>query len=169
MKLIWITGLSGSGKTTIGKEVYKKLKIKYTNTVFLDGDSFREVLGNDLSHNLEDRKENARRIARMCNFLVSQGISVICATMSLYAEIHKYNRENFKHYFEIFIKCDMEELIKRDQKGLYSKAISGEIKYVVGVDLPYDIPKDCDLIIENSKQDSLDEKVEKIIKLLEKK
>lgn len=135
----------------------------------MDGDSFREILGNDLGHNLEDRKENARRIVRMCKFLVLQDVHVICATMSLYEEIHNFNRTNFKNYLEVFIKCDMDELIKRDQKGLYSKAIDGEIKNVVGVDLPYDMPKDCDLIVDNSRQDNLDEKVGKIIKLLEEK
>jgi len=165
-KLIWITGLSGSGKTTIGKEVYRKLKLKNINTVFLDGDSFREILGNDLGHSPKDRLENAKRIHRMCKFLVEQDINVVCATMSLYKEIHELNRKEIKNYFEVFIECGMDELIKRDQKGLYSKALKGEIKNVVGVDLPYDRPKDADLIIDNSKQENFSKNIVKILNLV---
>lgn len=165
--LVWITGLSGSGKTTIGKEVYKKLKEKYLNTVFLDGDSFREVLGNDLGHSPKDRFENAKRIHRMCKFLVSQNINVVCATMSLYKEVHDLNRAEMKNYFEIFVECDIEELIRRDQKGLYSKALRQERDDVVGVNLPYDKPKDCELVIDNSTKSDLLIKVEKILNLIE--
>ncbi len=167
--LIWITGLSGSGKTTIGKEVYKKLKKKYSNTVFLDGDSFREILGNDLGHTPKDRLENAKRIHRMCKFLISQNINVVCATMSLYKEVHTLNRKEIKNYVEVFIECDIEELIRRDQKGLYSNAVSGKIQNVVGVNLSYDKPKDCELIIENSGQNNLKEKVQMILNLIKEK
>jgi adenylyl-sulfate kinase len=165
-KLIWITGLSGSGKTTIGKEVYKKLKQDISNVVFLDGDTFRDVLGNDLGHTPKDRLENAKRIHRMCKFLISQDINVVCATVSLYKEIHKANRDAIKNYIEIFIDCNIDELIRRDQKGLYSKALRGEIKHINGIDLPYDKPINCELIIDNSEQNKLDEKVEKILKLV---
>ena len=164
--LVWITGLAGSGKTTIGKEVYKKLKEKYKNIVFLDGDDFREILGDDLGHNLKDRFENAMRIHRMCKFLINQDINVVCATMSLYKEIHRLNRKNIKNYFEVFIECSMDELIRRDQKGLYSKAFRGEIKNVVGVDLPYDKPRNADLVIYNSKKGNINKKVDIIIKKL---
>lgn len=165
-KLIWITGLSGSGKTTIGKAVYTQLKNKYINTIFLDGDTFREILGNDLTHTPKDRLENAKRIHRMCKFLVSQDINVVCATMSLYKEIHDLNRKEITNYFEIFVECNMDELIRRDQKGLYSKALKGERDDIVGVNLPYDMPKNCEIVIKNSEQNNLDEKVEKVLKLI---
>jgi len=164
--LIWITGLSGSGKTTIGRGVYKNIKEKHNNTVFLDGDSFREILGNDLGHTQKDRLENARRIHRMCRFLDSQGIIVICATMSLYKEIHDMNRKEIDEYFEVYIDCDFEELKKRDQKGLYTKALNGELDDVVGVNLPYDIPENCDLIIDNSIKNDIDIKTENILNLV---
>ena len=164
--LIWITGLSGSGKTTIGKEVYSKLKEKQINTVFLDGDNFREILGSDLGHTPKDRLENAKRISRMCSFLISQQINVICATMSLYKEIHDMNRENIKNYFEIFIECDIDELKRRDQKGIYTKALKAELNNVVGINLPYDKPVNCELIIDNSQQINLEQKVNKIINLI---
>lgn len=168
-KLIWITGLSGSGKTTIGKAVYKKLKKTYDNTVFLDGDIFREVLGNDLGHTPKDRLENAKRIHKMCKFLISQDINVVCATMSLYKEIHDLNRKEIEEYFEVFIECTIEELIKRDQKELYSKALKGERDDVVGVNLPYDKPYNCELTIENSENNDLEQKVKKILHLIEDK
>ena len=168
-KLIWITGLSGSGKTTIGKKVYDKLKENYINTVFLDGDNFREILGNDLGHTPKDRLENAKRIHRMCKFLVSQKINVVCATMSLYKEVHKLNRDSIENYFEVFIECDIDELIRRDQKGLYTKAVKGDIQNVVGVNLPYDKPKSCKLIINNSTQSNLEEKVQEILNLIKEK
>jgi len=166
-KLIWITGLSGSGKTTIGKEVYKKLKENHINTLFLDGDNFREILGNDLGHTPKDRLENAKRIHRMCKFLTSQDINVVCATMSLFKEIHDLNREEIKEYKEIFIECDIDELVKRDQKGIYSKALKGESISVAGVNADYDKPQDCELVIDNSKKENLGEKVEMILDIIE--
>ncbi len=165
-KLIWITGLSGSGKTTIGQELYKKIKQKNTNTVFLDGDSFREILGNDLGHTSNDRLENAKRISRMCVFLILQDINVVCATMSLYKEVHQLNRNKIKNYFEIFIECKIEELIKRDQKGLYSAAINNKIQNIVGIDLPYDKPTNCELIINNNKKNNLEKKVQAILNII---
>lgn len=165
-KLIWITGLSGSGKTTIGKEVYALLKKKYANTVFLDGDLFREILGNDLGHNPTDRFENAKRIHRMCRFLITQDIHVVCATMSLYKEIHDLNRKEIPSYYEIFIECTLDELIARDQKGLYSAALSGARDDVVGVNMAYDRPLDCDLVIDNTLKNNLSHKVEQILNLI---
>jgi len=165
-KLIWITGLSGSGKTTIGKKVYERLKTKYINTVFLDGDSFRKVLGNDLGHSSLERLENAKRISRMCEFLISQEINVVCTTMSLFKEVHESNRENIENYIEVFIECDIEELIRRDKKGLYSKVLKGTVENVVGIDLPYDRPSFCEIVIDNSEKNKLEEKVQKILNLI---
>lgn len=165
-KLIWITGLSGSGKTTLGKELYTRLKAKYANYVFLDGDSFRAILGDDLKHTPNDRFANAMRIHRMCLFLISQEINVVCATMSLYKEIHELNRNTIKDYFEVFIECSIEELIKRDQKGLYTEALRGDRNDVVGINLPFDKPEYCDLMIQNSEKNNLQLKVEKILNLV---
>lgn len=161
----WITGLAGSGKTSIGRELYKRLKKLKPNVVLLDGDILREILGNSLGYSIEERKSLAMIYSRLCKALSEQGIDVICSVISLFKEVHKFNRENIKNYYEIFIECDMKELIKRDQKGIYSKAIRGKIKDVIGVDLTYDKPKKCDLVINNTKKNNLDKKVEKIIQV----
>ena len=165
-KVIWITGLSGSGKTTIGREVYSKLTDIYPNTVLLDGDSFREVIGSDLGYDLKDRLENAKRLSRMCVFLVSQNINVVCCTVSLYEEIHIFNRKEIRNYIEVFIDCEINELIKRDQKYLYSRAISGELDNVVGVNLPFDRPRLSDLVIDNNEKVNVDEKAQHILDLV---
>lgn len=165
----WITGLSGAGKTTIGKMLYHRLKSHKSNVVFLDGDTLRNVFGSDLGHSLEDRKKLAMSYSRLCKMLSDQGIEVVCATISLFKEVHDFNRQNIKNYYEIFIKCDMQELKKRDQKGIYSKALNGEMDNVIGINLPYDKPEKCDLVIDNTNQDSLDEKVEQIIQLVPRK
>ena len=165
--LIWITGLSGSGKSTIAQALYKKIKPQFPSTILLDGDTFREILGNDLSHTPQARIENARRIARMCHFLVNQKINVICATMSLFQEIHKFNRDNIQNYIEVFVECSKDELIRRDQKKLYSQSIQGKIKNVVGIDLPYDKPLTPELIINNNNMDQLDNKANQILSFIQ--
>ncbi len=162
-KLIWVTGLAGSGKTTIAEKVFKAYKQHKPNTVLLDGDVFREIMGHRSGHSREERFEVAMQIARLCKFLVGQGIDVICATISLFREVHQYNRENFKDYVEIFVDCDMDELIRRDKKGLYSRAIKGEISNVVGVDIPFDKPENCILCLVNNKADQLEKNVDLIL------
>lgn len=164
--LIWITGLAGSGKTTLAKEVYKRVVKRYVNTIFLDGDDFREIMMNELGHNKEDRVKNAWRIAKLCNFLTDQNMIVICATMSLYHEIQEYNRQNNVKYTEVFVKVPIEELMKRDKKNLYSEALIGNIENVVGIDLPIEEPKLPTLVLDNSKKEYLKENISKIVKLV---
>lgn len=165
-KLLWITGLSGSGKTTIASMVYRKIVKNFPNTIFIDGDTVRkEILGDHYDYDLEDRKKVAYRTSKLCEILTSQNMNVICATISLFHEIHDLNKRNIKNYYEIFINVDIEELVKRDSKGLYAKAKKGEINNVVGVDLPFDMPKSPFMIIENTTSDvSINEKSNDIIK-----
>ncbi|MEO8087098.1 MAG: adenylyl-sulfate kinase [Bacteroidota bacterium] len=153
--LIWITGLAGSGKSTLAKEVYAQLKAQHSNSVLLDGDHFREIIGNDLGYDNESRLINAWRIARMCRFLCGQEIHVVCATMSLYKEIHSFNRSNTSGYLEVFMDTNMDELISRDQKNLYSRALKGELKNVIGVDLDFDRPIHAELILKNLQMEDI--------------
>ncbi len=165
-KLIWITGLAGSGKTTIGKSVYKALKKKQNNTVFIDGDTYREITGQTFGHDKKARLNVAFQIARMCKFMTGQNINVVCSTISLFKEIHRFNRLNTKKYYEIFIDTDLEVLIKRDQKKLYSKAIKGKIKNVVGVDMSFDKPINCHLHLTNNSKKEIKVNINKIINLV---
>lgn len=162
-KLIWITGLSGSGKTTIGKKVFNKLKELEPATVFLDGDDYRKLF-NSHGYAREDRLKVAKKITKLCEFLIKQKINVVCCTISLFNEVHKQNSELFEEYYEIFISCQIEELIKRDQKGLYSKALAGELNNVVGVDIEFDIPKEPFLLLDNTKKNSLNKNINLILK-----
>jgi cytidine diphosphoramidate kinase len=147
--VIWLIGLSGVGKTAIGREVYNLLKIKRPNVLFFDGDIMRAIMGGDLGHTLEDRLHNAQRICRFGKYLDSQGIDVVCGILSIFPETQQWNRDNIHHYFEVYIRTPMEMLIQRDSKGLYRRAIDGEIKNVVGIDMEFPEPPQPDLIIDN--------------------
>ncbi len=147
--IIWLIGLSGVGKTAIGMEAYKLLRAKRPNVVFLDGDIVREIMGGDLGYTMDDRLNNARRICRLGKYLDSQGIDVVCGILSIFPETQKWNRENIPHYFEVYIRAPLETLIQRDPKGLYRRALAGEIKNVVGMDIEFPPPPHPDLIIDN--------------------
>ncbi len=147
--VIWITGLSASGKTTLGLEMYKLLK----NTgawVFLDGDTIRRVFNEDLGHTVEDRMKNAYRISNLCEMLESQGINVLACVLLISNDVREHNKRHFVEYKEIFIDTSMETLISRDNKFLYKRALDNKEKNVVGVDLKYDYPAHADLILFNN-------------------
>ena len=145
----WITGLSGSGKTTLGTLFYEYLKQHKRSVVFFDGDDLREVFGNVLGYTKEERKILSMQYASLCRLLSEQGFDVICATISLFHECQQWNSENIHKYREIYVRVPMKELIKRDQKQIYSRAIRGEVNNVWGIDLEIEEPQKPDLIIDN--------------------
>ncbi|WP_342366655.1 adenylyl-sulfate kinase [Clostridium aminobutyricum] len=147
-KVFWITGLSGAGKTTIGR-AFRKLQDENRKVVLLDGDQLREVYGNDLGYEENDRKKIAMRNIRLYKLLSDQGIDVICCNIGMYDEIRDWNRKNIENYIEIYLKVPIEVLVKRDQKGLYSRCLKGEIKNVLGLDLDFEEPKTPNMIIIN--------------------
>lgn len=163
--VIWICGLAGAGKTTIAKEVFMLLEKKYKNMIFLDGDEIREIFGRS-GFSREERLEVARLIAKLCVFLSKSGLIVVCATISLFNEIYAYNRTHISHYFEVFVECSMEELLRRDKKSLYSQALKGEVSNVMGVDLAYDAPN-AHYVLKNDIADELDSKVSKLYSQVE--
>jgi len=116
----------------------------------MDGDIFRGLMGDDLGHTVQDRRKNADRVTAFCKHLDSQGISVIFAMLSLFHESQDWNRQNIKDYFEVYIESDLEALKKRDDKGIYKRAMNGEIKNVVGVDIEFPPPKSPNMTITNS-------------------
>jgi len=151
--IIWLTGLSGAGKTTIGKEIHRLWKAEEPNTVLVDGDAVRSLVrfnsGND-AYSLEGRHEAASRYCNICEWLDKENINVVCCTISFYDDLRERNRKNLSNYFEVFVSAPMDILIKRDVKNLYEPALRGEIQNVVGVDLILDEPTDPDLRIDNS-------------------
>lgn len=147
--VIWIIGLAGAGKTTIGCQVYNLIKSRKPNVVFLDGEDVRTIVGDDLGHTIEDRKTNIWRICRLCHCLDKQGIDVVCATLSNQHDAQEWNRKNYSQYFEVYLDVPMDVLVARDQKGLYSRALRQEIFDVVGVDIPFSPPAHPDLVVEN--------------------
>ncbi|MDE7177500.1 MAG: adenylyl-sulfate kinase [Lachnospiraceae bacterium] len=148
-RLFWVTGLSGAGKTTIGTILYKKLKERHPNTVLFDGDTLRQVFGNDLGYSREDRFACAMRYARLCKLLTEQGIFVVCCTISMFDDVRKWNRENISDYSEIYIKVPIEVLEKRNQKNLYHDVKKGTAENVVGMDLELELPENSDFILVN--------------------
>ena len=162
-RLIWITGLAGSGKTTLAKEVYNQLKKAYPNVVLIDGDHLREIFGGSTGYTSEERLENAKRLSRLCHFLVNENIHVVCATMSLFKEIHELNRRLNVEYFEIFLDIPMESLIHRDKNKLYSSALEGKTENVVGINQDYDKPSDPFLTFPDFKLKKIPEIASSII------
>lgn len=145
----WITGLSGAGKTTIGKLLYERVKEKHLNTIFLDGDILRKVFGGDLGYSKEERRKCAMRYARLCAMLQEQDMNVICCTISMFDSVREWNRENIQNYIEVYIEVPMEILEKRNQKNLYYDAKQGMAANVVGIDLELELPKAADIKLFN--------------------
>ena len=141
----WITGLSGAGKTTIGKTVYNIIHKNKDNVVLLDGDTLRDVFGNDLGYDIDDRKKSAMRNARICALLASQGIDVICCTISMFDFVRDWKRKNISNYKEIYIKVPEDVLLKRNQKGMYS----ADKKDLVGFGIAMEEPKSPDITVIN--------------------
>ena len=159
----WITGLSGAGKTTIGKILYQKLREKYVNVLFLDGDTLRQVFGNDLGYSQEDRKKCAMRYSRLCDLLQRQGMYVVCCTISMFDSVREWNRENIENYREIYVKTSVKTLQERDQKGLYSDYLKGKEKELAGFQVGIEEPKQPDLLLKNDGEHTPEEQAERIL------
>ena len=138
--VVWIIGLAGAGKTTLGAEVAGRLRALGRATVLLDGDDIRAVTGHDLGHSPEHRAENGRRIARLCGVLADQGLDVVACVLSNDPDQQHRNRDSLPGYFEVFLDTPREVLEARDKKGLYSGARAGTVHEVVGADIPFNPP-----------------------------
>ena len=162
--LIWFTGLSGSGKSTIANLVEKELYKRGIKTYSLDGDNIRTGINKDLSFAPEHRTENIRRIAEVSNLMVDAGLVVLAAFVSPY----KKDRENIRtivkdvNFVEIYINTSVEECERRDVKGLYKKARAGEIKNMTGISAPYEVPEQPDIEIR-TENESVEDAVKRIV------
>lgn len=158
----WITGLSGAGKTTIGRELWRRLRAAGRSAIFLDGDVLREVIAEDLGHTATSRRKSAMRNARLCKMLSTQGEDVVCPTISMFHDVQRWNRDNIPGYHEIYLRVPMDELQRRDAKGIYAAARRGELRDVVGLDLAAELPESPDLILDNFGAIDCDSAVERI-------
>ena len=167
-KVIWITGLSGSGKTTVGARLTEVLRSRNLPIVFLDGDDLRAVLNKDKigdsNHTRSERLQLSLIYSRLSKRISENGVYVVIATISLFSEVHQWNRGNIFNYFEIFLDVPLEILENRDPKSIYSNFKQGKIKNVAGLDLEIDFPKHPDLWIKIKSDSTVDEIVNMILK-----
>jgi adenylylsulfate kinase len=154
--VIWFTGLSASGKSTIAHLVEKELHKKGCSTYAMDGDNVRHGLCSDLSFRPEDRAENIRRIGEMVKLFVDAGIIVLTAFISPYRKDRRMVRSLFEYgqFLEIYVDCPVEECARRDKKGIYEKAKAGIIKNFTGISAPYEPPYTPELVIKSQEEDA---------------
>ncbi len=171
-KVIWITGLSGAGKSTLASELTARLRALGDKVILLDGDELRDVFGatavNAQNHGRRGRLDLAIQYSKLCRLISSQGYNVVIATISLFKEVHEWNRVNLPGYFEVYLKVPMDELRRRDPKGIYSRFDAGEISDVAGLDLPIDEPEGADLMVEFRVGRSEIELVEDLLEVIKK-
>jgi adenylylsulfate kinase len=166
-KCFWFTGLSGAGKTTLAKALQNRLSELNIPSVLLDGDSLRKGLNNNLGFSEIERKENIRRAAEMAKIILESNIYVICAFISPVNKLRQMAKQIIgeKNYLEIFVNTPIETCIERDPKGLYKKALNGEINNFSGIDTPYECPELPDLIL-NTNDYILEDGIKEIMKLI---
>jgi adenylyl-sulfate kinase len=146
--VIWITGLSGTGKTTLCQALRGLLQRESRSIVTLDGDAVRAAFGNDLGYREEDRVVQIRRMQRLARLLSDQGLIVLVAALYSNSELLQWNRANLSSYFEVYLKASFSTLRNRDPKGLYREADAGLRQHIVGLDIPWHPPKHADLVLD---------------------
>ena len=165
--LLWFTGLSASGKSTIAHALCKRLHRNKIHSYVLDGDNIRHGLNNDLGLSPEDRKENVRRVGEVSRLFIDAGLIVLAAFIAPYREDRRRIRNllNKGQFIEVYVRCPIDECERRDPKGFYKKAREGEIQEFTGISAPYEEPANPEIILETDKM-SVDECVKKLIDYL---
>ncbi|MBI3321799.1 MAG: adenylyl-sulfate kinase [Candidatus Omnitrophica bacterium] len=163
---VWLTGLSGAGKSTLSGKVAVELRRRGLNVEILDGDEVRTNLSKGLGFSKEDRDTNIKRIGYVCKLLTRNGVVAISAAISPYREARDHNRQQIGRFIEVYVKCSIEELTRRDVKGLYQKALAGEIQNFTGVSDPYEPPTRPEITVDTERQDE-DESLRAILTYLE--
>jgi adenylylsulfate kinase len=148
--VIWLTGLSGAGKSTLARLVVERLRRDGEATVLLDGDEVRAAVGDEATgYDPDGRLKNAYRMSRLACMLEGQGLTVVVATMSLFHEIHEYNRRHFAEYREVLLRVGRATAERRDPKGLYRRVAERTEKNLAGIDIAAELPRDPHLVIDN--------------------
>lgn len=166
--VLWFTGLSGSGKTTLAKLIEKELKARGIRIERLDGDVVRQSLTADLGFSKDDRDKNIQRVTFVAKLLSRNGVGVLASFISPYRATRDWVRSEVTNFIEVFVDCSLEECIRRDAKGLYAKALAGEIPEFTGVSDPYESPLDAEITVSTDKE-SIEESFGKIIGYLEER
>jgi cytidine diphosphoramidate kinase len=161
-KCYWITGLSATGKTTLSKLLVDNFHASGRVVIHLDGDELRQVLS-DNAYTREERIALGMRYSRLCKLLTSQGFDVVISVIGLFKELHTWNRENIQNYIEVFIDTPLNELKRRDPKGIYKRFESGEIKNVAGIDLKVDFPVKPDIHLKWSDKKTIDSMFQELL------
>jgi sulfate adenylyltransferase/3'-phosphoadenosine 5'-phosphosulfate synthase len=165
---VWFTGLSGSGKTTIAKRVETILQERGVPVERLDGDIVRQTLTRDLGFSKEDRDKNIERVTFVSKLLTRNGVVTLCAFISPYALVRDQSRREIGEFLEVYVKTSMDKLLERDVKGLYRKAMAGEILNFTGVNDPYDVPVNPELICDTDVE-TIEESAAKVLSILEQR
>jgi len=163
---LWFTGLPSSGKSTLADAVGEKLKAKWMKVERLDGDIIRRYLWKELGFSKEDRDENIRRVTYLASMLTRNGVAVLTSFVSPYREIREEARGKIGKFVEVYVKCPLEVCIQRDTRGMYKRALAGEIRDFTAISHPYEEPVDPEVTVETNKE-TVNEGTERIIKRLE--
>jgi adenylylsulfate kinase len=163
---VWFTGMPSAGKTTASARLAAELKTRGFKVEVLDGDAVRTNLSQGLGFSREDRIINVKRIGFVCGLLSRNGCVAVAAAIAPYAEARDHNRVQIGDYVEVYVKCPLEVLIERDVKGLYKKALAGEIKNLTGLQDPYEEPENPEIVIETNRE-TPEQSVARIVRHLE--
>ena len=164
---VWFTGLSGAGKTTLADRLAPILRQRGLKVELLDGDVVRTNLSKGLGFSKEDRDTNIRRIGFVCNLLTRNGVVAVASAISPYRDVRNEVRGNIGSFVEVYVECPIPVLAERDVKGLYKKALAGEIKNFTGVDDPYEHPLKPEVAV-NSSTETVDQSLAKIVAALDR-
>ncbi|SIT68346.1 adenylylsulfate kinase [Ectothiorhodosinus mongolicus] len=151
--IVWVIGLSGSGKSTVGRVVYEKWKLVDPATVLIDGDEIREIFKHDRgadAYTVEGRRVNADRISQLCAWLDRQQINAVCCILSIFGDGQDWNRKTYSKYLEVYLEAPEDELVER--RHLYREARQGRLTNVVGVDIPFTPPHAPDMSFDSGTQ-----------------
>lgn len=165
---VWFTGLSGAGKSTLSQQLATVLHERGYPVELLDGDEVRTHLSKGLTYSREDRDVNVARIAFVASLLVKHGVVAITAAISPYAEARLLARQRIGSFFEVYVRCSIEELTRRDVKGLYEQALRGSIDHFTGVSDPYEPPVNPDIIVDSEHQ-TVEQSLQLILDALEQR
>ena len=164
--VLWFTGLSGAGKSTLSQRLVALFKEKNYKVEVLDGDEVRTNLSKGLGFSKEDRDTNIRRIGFVAHLLARNGVAVITAAISPYRAVRDEVRSQIGDFVEVYVRCSLEELTRRDVKGLYAKALRGEIANFTGVSDPYEEPLDPEVVVDTDGE-TVEQSVARILAALD--